>query len=390
MICRIIRKKKNSNLKRKVVCKCMGMRSNQMRPSDRTRSYKNKKPSLLQIIGIKRLIGILVLFAVLFAGGYAILEWKEKKEILAQQQAIEQADRDDNYLNYMSSIVESYYGFAFDGTVNNVNFDFSKNFITKQAGTVSSNFIVSGVCNSSYVSCRLAYVTDANTEPQQYSYTVSKKDGVYYNIKDCYKVFLPEYQKIEDVDTQYLSLMDHASYVSYPADTLVNAYSVSTYLRGILESAKQDSSVELAKSKTAEGLAQYSAKIPAKHFAGDNVLALFFSRSDSPVICSVYSMGGEIGSRKFYVGFQQDDMAIQLTLTEQTSYASELPTYAVSEEHFLGVIDTLQAKIDAQKKKEKKEKEEAQTEESSDGSAEDTSEEANSEGETEQAESTNE
>lgn len=364
--------------------KNMGMRSNEMRPSDRVRSYKNSKPSLLQIIGIKRLVIILLAFVILFAGGYALIQWKDNKEIAEQQQAIEKAEKEDNYLNYLLSLLDSYYGFSYEGTINNVNLDFTNKTIVRQLGTLSSDFVVSGVCNSENITCNLSYVTEDSSDAQEFTYMVSNKEGVYYNVEQYCETSVVNYNMLENREDVYWSLMDHTYYVSYPAEKFYHTYSLYEYIRSVLELAKQDKSVELAKSRTDDGLAQYSAKIPSYLFKDENPLAPLFTRSESPVVCSIYSMGGDTGSRAFYIGFQQDDMTIQLTLTENTAYALMNPTYAVSEEHFLGVISNIQdqvmnkeaekAKQEAEAEKKKKKKKKGSSEESSEANTEATSE----------------
>ena len=70
----------------------MGMRSNQMIPSEKVRSYANTKPSLLQIIGVKRIVVIVLVFILFFVGGCVALKEKQKREIAKQEQELIQAD----------------------------------------------------------------------------------------------------------------------------------------------------------------------------------------------------------------------------------------------------------------------------------------------------------
>lgn len=360
----------------------MSMRSNEMRTSNKVRSYKNSKPSLLQIIGVKRLILILALLICFFGVGFALLQWKDNKELIAQQEAAEQAELDDNYLNYMLSILDDYYGFSYQGTIDNADFSYSDKHIMRQLSNLSQHYTISGVCKEQSITGELSYI--ANEDTVYYTAFTSNKNGVYYDVSNYCETSVANYRTLNDRENVYWSLLDHTYNISYPAGPFYSTSSLYDYIRGILEAAKQNKDVELAKSQTDQGNSQYSAKIPSKLFAGDNPLASLFVDSESPVVCSVYSLGGNSGGRQFYIGLQQDDLTIQLTLTENTTYSTPNPIYAVSEEQFLNAVQSIEAKVQAiadekakkEAEKEKKKKKKDSDKENAEDSSSETTEAA--------------
>lgn len=352
----------------------MGMRSNEMRPSNRVRSYQNSKPSLLQIIGVKRLVIILVVLVVFFASGFALLAWKDNKELVAQQEQAKQADIEDNYLNYMLSILDSCYGFSYTGTIENADFSYSDKYMMQQIGNLSHTYSISGVCKAEAITGDISCLKDDSSV--YYTAFTSNQTGVYYDVSAYCETSVENYKTLKDRESLYENYLDHTYNISYPAGPFNSSYTLYDYIRGVLEVAKQDANTELAKSKTAKGVAQYSAKISSRCFEGENPIAPLFTNSESPVICSVYSLGGQSGERKYYIGLQQDDFTIQLTLTENISYSAPNPIYAVTEQQFLEAVQAIEEKIQSVADEKAKKNAEKNKETSSEQDNEDNTEES--------------